>query len=57
MFFDSYYVSLLSEGYTNPKQSMLKKYWKAIVSGTDSNKYAIKTTGNYSSNIFIFKKK
>lgn len=57
MFFDSYYVSLLSEGYANSNQSMLNKYWKAILAGTNSNKVAAKNTGNYSSNIFIFKKK
>lgn len=55
--FDGYYVSLLSEGYIDPNQSMLKKYWKAIISGKKSNKEAAKTAGNYSSNLFIFKKK
>ncbi|WP_232424842.1 class I SAM-dependent methyltransferase [Algoriphagus resistens] len=57
MIFDSYYVSLLSEGYTYPDQSTLKKYWKAIVSGKKSNKEAAKSAGNYSSNLFVFKKK
>ncbi|MEB2773977.1 class I SAM-dependent methyltransferase [Algoriphagus sp. D3-2-R+10] len=58
MKFDSYYVSLLSEGYTNPQQSIIQKYWKAILSGKKSNKEASKnTTGNHSSNLFVFKKK
>jgi len=57
MRFDSFYVSLLSEGYINPNQSIVKKYWKAIISGSKSNKEAAKTTGNYSSNLFVFKKK
>lgn len=57
MSFDSYYVSLLSEGYADPKQSLLKKYCKSIISGKMSNNAAAKTAGNYSSNLFIFKKK
>jgi 2-polyprenyl-3-methyl-5-hydroxy-6-metoxy-1,4-benzoquinol methylase len=57
MTFDSYYVSLLSEGFTDPNQSLIKKYWKSIISGKKSNNEAAKTVGNYSSNLFIFKKK
>ncbi|MEP0714284.1 MAG: methyltransferase, partial [Algoriphagus sp.] len=57
MYFDSYYVSLLSEGYADPNQSLVKKYWKAIVAGKKSNQEAAKRAGNYSSNLFIFKKK
>ncbi|REG83576.1 class I SAM-dependent methyltransferase [Algoriphagus antarcticus] len=57
MSFDSYYVSLLSESYKDQKQSLVKKYSKAIISGTKSNKEAAKTAGNYSSNLFVFKKK
>ncbi|WP_223275890.1 class I SAM-dependent methyltransferase [Algoriphagus aquimarinus] len=57
MNFDSYYVSLLSEGYTNPQQSIIQKYWKAILAGRKSNKEAAKNTGNHSSNLFVFKKK
>ncbi|PZX57958.1 class I SAM-dependent methyltransferase [Algoriphagus chordae] len=57
MNFDSYYVSLLSEGYKNPQQSIIQKYWKAILSGKKSNKEASKSAGNYSSNLFVFKKK
>ncbi len=56
--FDSYYVSLLSEGYKNPNASMISKYWKAFRNGYKSNSYAKKgKLGNYSSNLFIFKKK
>ena len=56
MIFDSYYVSLLSEGYKNPNQSQFSRYWKALIQGFRSNRKA-KVPGNYSSNIFIFKKK
>jgi 2-polyprenyl-3-methyl-5-hydroxy-6-metoxy-1,4-benzoquinol methylase len=56
MKFDSFYVSLLSEGYQNPGASTLKNYWRAIKSGLKSNSSA-KTPGHYSSNIFIFQKK
>lgn len=55
--FDSYYVSLLSEGYTKPKQNLISKYLKAVKSGWDSNKIAKGHSGKYSSNLFIFKKK
>jgi hypothetical protein len=54
--YDSYYVSLLSEGYKNPKAGLISRYYKAILQGYRSNQKAIKL-GNYSSNIFIFKKK
>ena len=54
--YDSYYVSLLSEGYKNPKASLLTRYMKAFMQGYRSNQSA-GTPGNYSSNIFIFKKK
>ena len=54
--YDSYYVSLLSEGYKNPKASLLTRYVKAFMQGYRSNQRAGKP-GNYSSNIFIFKKK
>ncbi|MCE7055351.1 class I SAM-dependent methyltransferase [Algoriphagus sp. AGSA1] len=57
MRFDSYYVSLLSEGYKNPKQATLLKYWKAIQTGSKSNRTATKAEKNYSSNLFVFKKK
>jgi 2-polyprenyl-3-methyl-5-hydroxy-6-metoxy-1,4-benzoquinol methylase len=52
---DSYYVSLLSENYLNPKQSLIIKYWKALTNGYRSN-YQAKQPGEYSSNLYIFKK-
>jgi SAM-dependent methyltransferase len=55
--FDSYYVSLLSESYKNPKAPKLLNYWKATWSGFQSNQSAKGQAGNYSSNIYIFKKK
>lgn len=54
--YDSYYVSLLSEGYKNPKSGLISRYFKAVMQGYRSNQKAGKS-GNYSSNIFIFKKK
>ncbi len=54
--YDSYYVSILSEGYKNPKAGLLTRYMKAFMQGYRSNQRAGKP-GNYSSNIFIFKKK
>ena len=57
MVFDSYYVSLLSEGYKKPTQNILSKYIKAVSTGYQSNQSAIKNQSNYSSNIFIFKKR
>lgn len=54
--YDSYYVSLLSEGYKNPKAGLLSRYIKAFMQGYRSNQRA-GSPGNYSSNIFIFKKK
>lgn len=56
MKFDSYYVSLLSEGYLNKDSWLISKYWKAIVTGFKSNQSAT-SPGQYSSNIFVFKKK
>ncbi len=56
MKFDSFYVSLLSEGYKNPNSGTISNYWRAIKNGLKSNNSA-KTPGNYSSNIFIFQKK
>lgn len=57
MAFDSYYVSLLSETYLNPDQSKPVQYFKAILSGFQSNQTASKSSlPNYSSNLFIFRK-
>jgi 2-polyprenyl-3-methyl-5-hydroxy-6-metoxy-1,4-benzoquinol methylase len=56
MVYDSYYVSLLSEGYKNPNSGIIARYVKAFLKGYRSNQKASKP-GNYSSNIYIFKKK
>ncbi len=56
MIYDSYYVSLLSEGYKNPSSGIITRYLKAFLEGYRSNRKAGKP-GNYSSNIYIFKKK
>ncbi len=56
MKFDSFYVSLLSEGYLDKEAPLLKKYWNAFFAGLKSNKMASKP-GEYSSNIFVFKRK
>jgi SAM-dependent methyltransferase len=56
MKFDSFYVSLLSEGYLNEGSWLLKKYWKAITAGIKSNRSA-NASGEFSSNIFVFIKK
>lgn len=57
MKFDSYYVSLLSEGYKNPNQNTLTKYWNAILTGRKSNTKAAVENNNYSSKLYLFKKK
>lgn len=56
MKFDSFYVSLVSEGYLNREASLLKKYWNAFFTGLKSNRSAAKP-GDFSSNIFVFQKK
>ena len=56
MKFDSFYVSLLSEKYKNPKISTVSNYILAFIQGMKSNMKAQKQ-GNYSSNIYIFQKK
>jgi SAM-dependent methyltransferase len=56
MKFDSFYVSLVSEGYLNKEASLIKKYWNAIFTGLKSNRAASKP-GEFSSNIFVFQKK
>ena len=56
MKFDSFYVSLLSEGYLDKYSGLLTRYWRAFFNGLKSNRSA-KGPGNYSSNIFIFQKK
>jgi 2-polyprenyl-3-methyl-5-hydroxy-6-metoxy-1,4-benzoquinol methylase len=54
--YDSYYVSLLSEGYKNTNSGILTRYVRAFLEGYRSNQKADKP-GNYSSNIYIFRKK
>ena len=56
MVFDSYYVSLLSEKYRHPTAGLLMTYLRACYQGFLSNKKAAKP-GDYSSNIFIYRKK
>ena len=56
MKFDSFYVSLLSEGYLNKNSTLLSRYFKAFLAGLKSNK-AAKAPGQFSSNIFVFQKK
>ena len=56
MKFDSFYVSLLSEGYLDKKSGLLSKYIKAVRAGLLSNR-AAKAPGQFSSNIFVFQKK
>ena len=53
---DSFYVSLLSEGYKNKNSKTFGNYLRGFASGMKSNSEA-KNTKNYSSNIFIFQKK
>jgi 2-polyprenyl-3-methyl-5-hydroxy-6-metoxy-1,4-benzoquinol methylase len=57
MKFDSYYVSLLSEKYKNPKSSALKQLISGFFNGLLSNISARKSYSNYSSILFILKKK
>ncbi len=56
MKFDSFYVSLLSEGYINGNSSILSKYWNGLINGFKSNRSA-KSPGQFSSNIYVFQKK
>lgn len=56
MKFDSFYVSLLSEGYLNKNSSLMTRYWRAFRNGLKSNQKA-KSPGQYSSNIYVFQKK
>lgn len=51
MYFDSFYVSLLSEKYKNGKQNLLKAFWVGLRSN-----WKAKRTKEYSSHIYLFKK-
>jgi len=53
MVFDSFYVSMLSEKYKKGSISYLSAFWRGFV----SNLKAIKTGQEYSSQIYVFKKK
>ena len=56
MKFDSFYVSLLSEGYLDKASTLISRYSKAVANGLKSNR-AAKSPGQFSSNIFVFQKK
>lgn len=49
---DAYYVSLLSEGYKNSRFRWLKGFWNGLISNLEAQK-----TGNYSSLIYVFRKR
>ncbi|MFY0651555.1 MAG: class I SAM-dependent methyltransferase [Cyclobacteriaceae bacterium] len=53
MKFDAFYVSLLSEKYKNGKQNFLQSF----INGWKSNNWAKQNNNNYSSVIYILKKK
>jgi len=52
MYFDSFYVSLLSEKYKNGKSNYLKAFYRGFMSNIKA-----KSNGEYSSLIYILKKK
>ena len=51
LFFDSFYVSLLSEKYASGVSNMLKAVWKGAISN-----FKAKSSGNYSSVAYFFRK-
>lgn len=53
MKWDAFYISLMSERYIHAKEN----YIKAIINGLKSNRYAKNNKNNYSSLIYILKKK
>ncbi|MBX7124355.1 MAG: methyltransferase domain-containing protein [Cyclobacteriaceae bacterium] len=55
MYFDSYYVSLLSEKYLHPQKSTARRMLSGAYQGLVSNMKA-RQTGQYSSLIYIFQK-
>lgn len=57
MLFDSYYVSILSEKHLYPSQNMFTTYIKALKNGLQSNNWAKTNNNDYSSILYIFKKK
>jgi 2-polyprenyl-3-methyl-5-hydroxy-6-metoxy-1,4-benzoquinol methylase len=55
---DAYYVSLLSEQYQKGQSAPnLSTYWQAFWSGRRSNRLAKRNNGNYSSLVYVLKKK
>ena len=57
MVFDSYYVSMLSEKNIGRDINKGINYFKAFSNGLKSNNWAKENNNNYSSLIYIFKKK
>lgn len=57
MKFDSYYVSLLSENYLKKDENKLQQLYKGFMTGLKSNQWAKRNKANYSSILFILKKK
>lgn len=57
MKFDSYYVSILSEKYKDPHNSGIRSFLKGLRIGYQSNHYAKNNSQNYSSLLFVLKKK
>lgn len=57
MKFDSFYVSLLSEKYKSPGVSPIKQLINGFKKGYSSNKWAKSNENNYSSLLFVLKKK
>jgi 2-polyprenyl-3-methyl-5-hydroxy-6-metoxy-1,4-benzoquinol methylase len=55
---DAYYVSLLSEQYKEGTRSpSIKAYWQAFWAGRKSNRLAGKNNNNFSSLVYVLKKK
>lgn len=57
MIFDSFYISILSEKAKFPNQLIIITYIKAFINGLKSNLWAQSNNQNYSSLLYIFKKK
>lgn len=57
LIFDSFYVSILSENYINKNKSGINTFLKSLSIGWKSNRWAKKNNKNYSSILYILKKK
>lgn len=57
MKFDSFYVSMLSEKYQNPKSGSVIRLFNGFKRGYISNKWAKSNENNYSSLLYVLKKK